>query len=79
MRLVICGHSATELAALGSELEAEGNRVVAFVVDLADEDPAPRLTEAAISEFGRIDALVNGLALHEAGDWQSLPPGQLAT
>jgi 3-oxoacyl-[acyl-carrier protein] reductase len=78
MRLVICGDSATDLTALASELEADGNRVVAFVADLGDEDPAPRLAEAAISEFGRIDALVNGLAPHDPGDWQSLLPGQLA-
>lgn len=79
MCLVICGDSATELAALASELGADGRRAVAVGADLADEGQAPRLAEAAIAEFGRIDALVNGLAPHDPGDWQNLPPGQLAT
>jgi NAD(P)-dependent dehydrogenase (short-subunit alcohol dehydrogenase family) len=77
MCLVICGDAAAEVAALARELDAEGKRVVAFVADRADDDQAPRLVQAAMSEFGRIDVLVNGLAPHGSGDWRSLPPGQL--
>jgi 3-oxoacyl-[acyl-carrier protein] reductase len=79
MCLVICDASAAELTSLASELGAEGNRVVALVADLADEGQASRLAEVAISEFGRIDALVNGLGPDGLGDWRDMPLGQLAT
>jgi NAD(P)-dependent dehydrogenase (short-subunit alcohol dehydrogenase family) len=78
MGLVIGDAAAAELAALARELEAEGSRVVALVADLADPGQAPRLAEAAISEFGRIDALVTGLGQDDPGDWRDMPPGQLA-
>jgi 3-oxoacyl-[acyl-carrier protein] reductase len=79
MCLVICDASATEIAALADELRAEGSRVVTLVADLADQDQAPWPAKTAMSEFGRIDALVNGLASHDPGDWQNMPPGRLAT
>lgn len=78
MHLVICDDAATELAALASELRAKGGRVVTFVADLTEEGQATRLAEAATSEFGRIDALVNGLYPHDFGDWRKMSLGQLA-
>ncbi len=51
-------------AARGRDLRAElGSAAALHVDDLADPEAAPRLVQAALKSFGRLDALVNNAAL----------------
>ncbi|RDS80270.1 pteridine reductase [Dyella monticola] len=55
-----CRHSTTEAHALADELSTQRTQSV-FVVqaDLADLQTLPKLIEATVSQYGRLDALVN--------------------
>jgi NAD(P)-dependent dehydrogenase (short-subunit alcohol dehydrogenase family) len=45
------------------ELQANGARAISLKVDVAEEDSVQAMVEAAITEFGRIDILVNNAAI----------------
>ena len=52
--------SAGEAAALAAELNAvRGESAAIFAADLLDIDALPKLVEAVVAHFGRLDALVN--------------------
>ena len=60
--LVVSARNAGDLSALASKVETEtGRRVVALPADLSDIGSLPALVEAAKSEFGRIDVVVNNV------------------
>jgi NAD(P)-dependent dehydrogenase (short-subunit alcohol dehydrogenase family) len=50
-----------------AELPANVNRVWAVQADLQDDDAAPRIVDAAMSRYGRVDLLVNAAALSYRG------------
>jgi 3-oxoacyl-[acyl-carrier protein] reductase len=49
------------------ELDASGNRVLAFVADLTDEAAAQGLVESVLKRTGRIDILVNNAGMAQSG------------
>lgn len=49
------------------ELDASGNRVLAFVADLTQETAAQKLVEAVLQRTGRIDILVNNAGMAQSG------------
>lgn len=64
--LVLSGRSAEELAALSAEMNAAGARALTVVADIRDDTTPESLVDAAPSEFGRLDALVNSAAIARA-------------
>lgn len=59
-------HSRVELDALAAELEAaRPESTLAVQGDLADAARLPRLIEAVLARFGRLDALVNNASLFQ--------------
>lgn len=65
---------------LVAELEAHGARVVAVtgVRDLADADAGPRLVQAALDAFGRVDAAAFFTGRVVVGPFLDADPAQLA-
>jgi 3-oxoacyl-[acyl-carrier protein] reductase len=60
--------STTErIHARAQELDAGGNRVLAFVADLTDEAAARRLVDSVLERTGRIDILVNNAGMSQTG------------
>jgi 3-oxoacyl-[acyl-carrier protein] reductase len=56
----ILGDRAGEFA---RDLRSEGGRVLAVEADVSDEGSVRRLFEAALTEFGRVDFLINNAAI----------------
>lgn len=55
-----CRHSVTEAEALATELAAKRpNSALVWQADLADVQALPTLIDAAVSHYGRLDALIN--------------------
>jgi len=62
--VVLAARTASRLDDVAKEVTALGRRGLAVPADLADPAAAERLAEAALSAFGRVDALVyNALAM----------------
>jgi len=59
MRLVLADIDLPPSAELAARIEAEGGAAVAVEVDLADPAQRPRVIEAAMERFGRVDYLFN--------------------
>ncbi len=59
MRLVLADIDLPPSAELAARIEAAGGEAVAVEVDLADPDQRPRVIEAAMERFGRVDYLFN--------------------
>lgn len=57
--LVLSGRSGEELRSLAEELGRLGSGAIVIMADVCVAGTAQALVDAAISEFGRIDALVN--------------------
>lgn len=66
--------SAAGAEALAAEIVADGGRAVALGADLADAHATDGLVSAAISAFGRLDAVVNNASLFEKDDAGTLDP-----
>lgn len=64
-RVLLHGRDAARGAALLAEL---GSGAALHVDDLADPEAAPRMVQAALKSFGRLDALVNNAALSTRND-----------
>jgi len=58
-RLVIAARTASKLEEIATEVEALGAPCVQVAADITREEDCARIAEAALSRFGRIDALVN--------------------
>lgn len=71
--VVINGRSADQLTATEKELREEGLSVVSVQGSAEDDDMAPRLVDAALDSFGRIDLVANtvGGAPYN-GPWEGL-------
>lgn len=57
--LLIVGRKERKLEAAAEELRSEGGRVAILAVDIASEGAAGTIIEAATTEFGGVDILVN--------------------
>jgi NAD(P)-dependent dehydrogenase (short-subunit alcohol dehydrogenase family) len=57
--VVLAARSKGLLDEVGEEVEALGRRALAVPTDVTSQEQAQRLAEAAVAEFGRVDALVN--------------------
>lgn len=66
-RIVLAGRDAGKGARAAAELGERGARVRFVPVDLADAEACLGLVEAAISEFGEVNALANAAALGARG------------
>src|SRR5215470_2373155 len=68
------------LAARGAaeEVRTSGGRVLDVPTDVADEASVQHMVDAAMSEFGRIDVLINNAALFAAA-WNERVPSELLT
>lgn len=53
------GHDASPAALVASEIERDGGKAIADSTDVTDYDACARLIDTAVSEFGRLDILVN--------------------
>ena len=60
-----------ESAATVEKVAASNARVTAVAADLATEDGARRVVDAAIAAFGRIDVLVNNIGTAKGADLES--------
>ena len=79
-QLAICARKQNNVEARAKELRDAGARVFAMVGSLTDEDQVQRLIDGTVSEYGRIDVLVNlagGLSRyktaveHTLDDWRA--------
>jgi NAD(P)-dependent dehydrogenase (short-subunit alcohol dehydrogenase family) len=62
--VVLAARTPSRLDEVAKEVTALGRRALAVPTDIADADAAERLRDAALTEFGRADALVhNALAM----------------
>jgi gluconate 5-dehydrogenase len=59
--VVIVGRSQERLEAARQVVEGAGGKPLVLVGDMADEDAAEETMQRALSAFGRIDVLVNGI------------------
>ncbi|MGO1948286.1 MAG: SDR family NAD(P)-dependent oxidoreductase [Mycobacteriaceae bacterium] len=72
--VVVTGRDAGRGAAVAQELAApDGARVTFIRADLTDDGAAQALVEAAVSEFGRLDVLVNNAAIDHTDDLVETP------
>ena len=68
--------SAEEVPATLAELQAFGVRAAAYQADLGTPGGAAALFEAAASEFGGVDVLVNSAAIMDPGNVLTMTPEQ---
>jgi len=67
--VVLAARTAARLDEVAKEVTALGRRALAVPADVTDPDAAAYLAEAAVQEFGRVDALVyNALAMPPIAD-----------
>ena len=60
-RLILADIDEPGLATTASKIRQAGGEVVTFVGDITEEEPAFRLIENAVENFGQIDILVNNV------------------
>jgi NAD(P)-dependent dehydrogenase (short-subunit alcohol dehydrogenase family) len=62
-RLVLSGRSEAELESLAAEIAEQSGRAIVAAGDLRDAATPTNLTDRALREFGRLDALVNSAGI----------------
>lgn len=63
MNLVLAARSVSELVAVRNEMEALGVSAVAVPTDVGDQKALADLVDRAMSEFGKIDVLMNNAGI----------------
>jgi NAD(P)-dependent dehydrogenase (short-subunit alcohol dehydrogenase family) len=58
--------NAANLEKVKLEIEAEGGRSITSVTDITNYDQVERAVSAVVSQFGRVDILINNAAYHKA-------------
>ncbi len=68
--LVLAARSEDALASVAGECRSLGASAIAVPTDVSDRDQCSRLIDAAITEFGRIDTVINnaGISMHARFD-----------
>ena len=61
------GRDVAELERLSRELESSGGRCVPFPADITEPESSPRIVDAAVAEFGGLNALVNAAGIIASG------------
>jgi 3-oxoacyl-[acyl-carrier protein] reductase len=62
-KVVVASFTASRAEATAAEIRAEGYEAMAFAVDVSEEEQCEAMAEAALSQWGRIDILVNNAAM----------------
>jgi 3-oxoacyl-[acyl-carrier protein] reductase len=79
-RVALCARDAARLKEATAEIAAaSGAETLAVPADLADADEIPRVVEATLARFGRIDVLVNNAGAIRPGDFLQTPDAQWLT
>ena len=65
--VVLAARRQEQLESLAAELQREGTRVLVHRTDVSDREDCEALAQAAVTEFGRIDVLVNNAGIGLAG------------
>jgi len=63
-RVVVADIMEKEARAVADEIKAGGGQAIAVKTDVTSEEDTIRMAEAAVKEFGRIDALVNNAGFY---------------
>ncbi|MEU6917375.1 SDR family NAD(P)-dependent oxidoreductase [Streptomyces olindensis] len=63
----------TPAADVVAEIEAAGGRAVACRADISTESGATAVVEAAVEEFGRLDAVINNAGIVRTGHFDEVP------
>ncbi len=66
-RVVANGRSEGNIAETVATIDAAGGQAIACVVDVTEADAGERVVAAALSEWGRIDALINNAGVGHGG------------
>ena len=61
------GRDVAELERLSRELASSGGRCVPFPADITEPESSPRIVDAAVAEFGGLNALVNAAGIIASG------------
>src|SRR4051812_29877774 len=76
-KIAVCGREASEpQEAVAEAVRARGGDAIALAGDLGNVDVAPQLVEAAVAEFGGLDALVANAGVASPGKICSLSVAQ---
>lgn len=74
--LAICARSSSDIAAVRSAIEEQGQRCFGASVDLADAEATQQFCVDALTEFGTVDIIVNNAgAYFERGAFADSDPG----
>jgi short-subunit dehydrogenase len=76
--LLIVARSGPKLARLAGELRRQDRKVAFASIDLGDRDAAERIAEAAASELGTVDVLVNNAAVELQRRFHTLSTEEIA-
>lgn len=66
-------------SAVAKEIKDKGGQAAAIEVDISDVKAGPKIADAVIKEFGKVDILVNNAAIYygvEPQPWDSFTPEQ---
>lgn len=58
-RVVLAARTESRLKEVAAEIDAAGGRSLVVPTDITDDDAVEQLVSATVSEFGRVDAVVN--------------------
>lgn len=78
VRLVLAARSKSDLEAIAGELRDSGARAIAVPCDVASQADRTTLVEAAITEYGRIDLLVNNAGIETTAFYEEQSPAEIA-
>ncbi|HAW28924.1 MAG TPA: 2-deoxy-D-gluconate 3-dehydrogenase [Planctomycetaceae bacterium] len=66
--LLLTSRNQDEVEATAAEIQSDyGNKVIGMAADVTDPDQVAAMTERAISEFGKIDILINNAGINIRG------------
>ncbi|EDL61333.1 SDR family NAD(P)-dependent oxidoreductase [Gimesia maris] len=66
--LLLTSRNQDEVEATAAQIQADyGNKVIGMAADVTDPDQVTAMTERAISEFGKIDILINNAGINIRG------------
>ena len=72
MRVAICGRDEGKLRKAETELEKHGGNLLAMPADVSRKSEVDQWVKAAISQFGRIDVLVNNAGVARWSDVENI-------
>ena len=65
--VVLASRNLSNLEEVASEIKAKGGKATAIKTDVADESQVQKMVEQTLSEYGRVDILVNNSAVTTSG------------